>query len=131
MFLRISVNHLIEWSCINSPHNISWVSGTESPEDIDINKEDIADNELAFVDTEANLVVMNVLTFTRVVMLSNITVKQYKAARFKLSPDRKFVLVQWDIRQVIHKIVCILFTSFESLSDTAEFSPIIIHLYYQ
>ncbi|XP_077176396.1 inactive dipeptidyl peptidase 10 isoform X3 [Paroedura picta] len=62
----------------------------------------INDTELVYKNRHGHVVKLNVETNTTTLLLENATFVTFKASRYSVSPDLKYVLLTYDIKQVFH-----------------------------
>uniref|UniRef100_A0A8D2IZM3 Dipeptidyl peptidase like 10 n=1 Tax=Varanus komodoensis TaxID=61221 RepID=A0A8D2IZM3_VARKO len=62
----------------------------------------INDTEVVYKNRHGHVVKLNVETNTTTLLLENATFVTFKASRYSVSPDLKFVLLAYDIKQVFH-----------------------------
>ncbi|XP_062972689.1 inactive dipeptidyl peptidase 10 isoform X4 [Elgaria multicarinata webbii] len=62
----------------------------------------INDTEVVYKNRHGHVVKLNVETNTTTLLLENATFVTFKASRYSVSPDLKYVLLAYDIKQVFH-----------------------------
>uniref|UniRef100_A0A7M4E6P8 Dipeptidyl peptidase like 10 n=1 Tax=Crocodylus porosus TaxID=8502 RepID=A0A7M4E6P8_CROPO len=62
----------------------------------------INDSEVVYKNRNGHVVKLNVETNTTTLLLENSTFVTFKASRYSVSPDLKYVLLAYDIKQVFH-----------------------------